>query len=109
MSDLYFYSHLINFDDIHNKLMLIDAADEERQELLKILESTIHHTVIDILLTELPDEHKTVFMAHLSDNNHDKIWALITEHVDNPEDKITQTYSRLKEDVLTDILESLTL
>ncbi|MFS8158648.1 MAG: hypothetical protein ACMG6E_00275 [Candidatus Roizmanbacteria bacterium] len=77
---------------------------EEKKHLQTIIISTIHHSVIDLILSELPESQKKTFLLLLSDNNHDEIWILISAHVKEPEKKIKNTVESLRKDLLTDIL-----
>jgi hypothetical protein len=77
----YFYAHLVNPDDITKHMELLEMTDAERNHLLMIVQSTLHHKVIDLILEELHDDHKHVFLKHIVEENHDGVWDLLLRHL----------------------------
>ena len=102
----YFYAHIFSPDDIHKELEILDITDEERNHLVMVVESTMHHAVVDALLSALPEEHKGSFLDRLTDDDHDGMWNILHEHVDDPESKVTETVEALKAELLADIKEA---
>ncbi len=102
----HFYSHLIEVDSIYIKLNLLDLTTEEQQELITIVESSIHHVVIDTILSELEEEDKKAFLSHVALENHTDIWNLLTKKIDNVEKKIQLAIDALKEELHKDIEEA---
>ncbi|OGK29722.1 hypothetical protein A3B02_02045 [Candidatus Roizmanbacteria bacterium RIFCSPLOWO2_01_FULL_42_14] len=102
----HFYSHIVRLEDVHQELTLLDISDEEKKHLLLVFESTMHHIVVDVVLTHLPDEHKKPFIHHVSKENHDGAWSIIKEHIQEPEQKIREAVEALKQELLADIQKS---
>jgi hypothetical protein len=103
MSD-YFYAHIIDNDDIHHQLDILDITDKEKNHLLLIVESSMHHIIVDVLLTEMiKDHHKELFLKHLVDDNHKEIWKVLKSSINSPEEKIIKAVEEMKNDLLTDI------
>jgi len=105
MSD-YFYAHIVNPHDIHMVLDVLDITPEEKSHLSSILESSLHHHIVDLILTELPEDHKHTFLIHLTDDNHNAMWTLVKEKIENPEEKIRLSLEQFKQDILHDIQEA---
>jgi hypothetical protein len=89
----YFYSHIIQISDLHRALEDAGYKDHQRKELVLIAEESIHHIVIDTILSELPEEDKKIFLTHLHEEDHEKIWLHLRNKIVDVEDKIHQAVS----------------
>lgn len=103
---IYFYSKLVNTDSLVEALAELDLSDEQRAHLLGIVDSTIHHTIVDAVLSELSDEDKKVFLEHLTEEDNKKIWDFLNKKIDKIEEKILQTAESLKKELHQDIVET---
>lgn len=102
----YFYSHLIEIDSIISSLDEMDLTDEEKLHLAKLLDSSLHHTILDAILSQLSDSDKRAFMQHVSGGDHDGIWKFLNEKIDGVEDKIKKAAEDLKNELHEDIKEA---
>ncbi|MBI4062621.1 hypothetical protein HY410_01745 [Candidatus Gottesmanbacteria bacterium] len=57
-----FYDHLVEIDEL---MALVD------QELADLIDNTMHHHVLDEILTHLPVEHHKMFLERLAHAPHD--------------------------------------
>ncbi len=101
----YFYSHLIAIDSIIEELDEMDLSDEEKIHLGQLLDSSLHHTILDAILSQLSDSDKRAFMQCITEGNHDKIWKFLNEKTARVEDKIKKAAKDLKEELQEDIEE----
>lgn len=101
-----FYTHLINYEEIYVELDKLDLSEKERHHLAELIDANLHNTVIEVVLSELSDEDKHIFMKHLTEQNKDKIWELLNSKADNIEDKIKSAAEDLKEEIHKDIKEA---
>jgi hypothetical protein len=69
----HFYSHLIRLDSVHISLNDLELTVEERNELIGIMDSSIHHVILDTILSELSSYDKKLFLTHLHSQKHDEI------------------------------------
>ena len=99
----YFYTHIVDPSDIHRELDILDIEPHERNHLTLILESSLHHHIVDIILTELSDDHKKAFLMHMADDNHDGMWEIVEAGIDNPEQKIKECLDSFKNEIMKDI------
>ncbi len=102
----HFYSHLIAIDSIIEELDRLSLSDEEKIHLSQLLDSSLHHTILDAILSQLSDSDKRVFMQHITEGNHDKIWKFLNEKATGVEEKIKKAAKDLKEELHEDIKEA---
>jgi len=100
---IHFYSDFIDLEPIHKDLILLELEDYEYKDLILIAETTIHHTVINIILTELNKEDKKVFLKLLDKNDHDGIWEHLGKNIANIKDRIQREVSLVIEELRKDI------
>lgn len=101
----HFYSHIVETESIEIALAEMDISDQERRHLLEIAHSSLHHTVVDTILSELSPEDKEIFLDHLAANRHDEIWKLLNKKTTNIEEKIRLAAKELKKKLHEDIKE----
>ncbi len=101
----YFYSKLVTIEEIWEELSSLDLSIPERKHLAELLDSSLHHTILDAILSELSDQDKKVFLSNLSENDHSKIWSFLNGKVDNIEEKIKKTAEDLKSELKKDLKE----
>jgi hypothetical protein len=102
----YFYSHLIDSETLLIKLQVLKLTDEEREHLLEIAHDTLHHHVLDLILSKLNQEEQQQFLTMLLHEQHDEIWEHITKRIENIEDKIRSTVKELQDELHKDIEET---
>ncbi|MEK7451152.1 MAG: hypothetical protein AAB662_04415 [Patescibacteria group bacterium] len=102
----HFYSHIIETSSISLELGDMDLSKEERIHLMSLMEATMHNVILDVILSELSEEDKKIFLTHLSSNNHDKIWEHLKKKIDNIEEKIRKAVGELKDELYEDIKEA---
>lgn len=102
----HFYSHVIDIESVHASLKGLDLTVEEQQELVIIVETSIHHVILDTVLSELSKEDKRVVLSHLAQEKHSDLWNLLTKKIDKVEAKIHKAVDDLKKDLHKDIQEA---
>jgi plasmid replication initiation protein len=90
---------------VYTRLTLLDLTDQERKELESLVSTSVHHTVLDTVLSKLSEKDKRAFLAHVSEEHNEKIWELLTEKVKNAESLIRKAVDGLKEKMHKDIEE----
>ena len=99
----YFYSDLIEIDSIVTALDELELTDEEKVHLLGIIDSSLHHAILDAVLSELSEHDKKIFLDHMTNEENEKIWKFLNSKVDSIEEKIKKTALDLKEELHKDI------
>ena len=98
-----FYSHLVNIETVYFSLHALDMSEKEKQDLMAIVESSIHHIVIDTVLSELPEKDKEKFMAHLALDDDEAVWKLLRKNTKDIDKKIIKAVEELKKELHEDI------
>jgi hypothetical protein len=106
MSNNLFYSHLVEIESINVELDQMDLSTEEKLHLAKLVDSSLHHTVLNAIFSELKDEDKRRLVNHINENDHDKIMKFLNERVDKLEEKIKKAADDLKIELHKDIKEA---
>lgn len=102
----HFYSHIISMESLLIALEEMDFSDEQKAHLLSLIDSTIHHTVLDAILSELSKEDKKIFLMYLANDDHRNVWKHLNSKIDNIEEKIKKVVEDLKRELHKDIVDS---
>lgn len=98
-----FYEHLIEIESITLELERLDLDEQQKMHLASLVDSSLHYAILDAILSELSNQDKRVFLKHLSEDDHDKIWKFLNEKVDNIEEKIKKVAEDLKRELNEDL------
>lgn len=83
----------------------MDLTEEQKVHLTSLIDSSLHHTILDAILSQLSPQDKRVFLQSLQEDDHSKIWKFLNEKVDNIEDKIKKVAEGLKNELHEDLKE----
>ncbi len=103
-----FYTYLIEIESVIAELDKLDLSQEQKIHLTGLIDSSLHHTVLDAVLSELSPEDKRVFLNYLQEDDHGKIWKFLNEKVNNIEEKIKKAAQDLKSELHHDLKEAKT-
>lgn len=102
----HFYSHLVEIETVVTELDVLELSSEERNELIKIIEMTIHHVVLNTVLAALEEADKREFLSRLAGNDHVEIWKILTAKVPDVHEKIRKSAHTVKKEMSDDIKET---
>lgn len=103
----HFYTKFISIESLIAELHEMDLSEEERVHLAALIDSSIHHVILDEVLSNLKDEDKKLFLKLLAEEQeHDKIVNFLNERVDNIEGKIKKVADDLVKEMHEDIKEA---
>ena len=83
-----FYAHLVNIEEVLVELDSLELSIDERHHLGQLMDSNLHHTILDAILAELSDEDKETLLRLINSDKHDKIWEHLNTKVIGVEEKI---------------------
>lgn len=101
----HFYSSVIEVDSFIILLDTLKIPKKEKEHLTALVHSTIHTTILDLVLSEIPVEDKKLFLRHLHANDHQKIWKFLHTRTINIEDKMYKAVKDLLREFSKDIEE----
>lgn len=101
-----FYQNLIEVESLTLELDKLDLDEEQKIHLASLIDSSLHHTILDAILSELSDTDKRAFIHILNEDDHDKIWKFLNKRVDNIEEKIKKVVEELKEELHKDMKQA---
>lgn len=106
MTKKFFYSHIIETETLIVELDNLNLASHEKLHLAKLVDSNLHHTILDVILSQLNEEDKLKFLKYLAEDDRQKIWDHLNQKTNGIEDKILQAAEDLKKDLKEDIKEA---
>ena len=98
-----FYTHLIEIESIIIELDKLGLSEEQKIHLTDLIDSSLHHTILDAVLSELSPSDKRVFLNHLQENDPSKIWKFLNGKIDNIEEKVKKAANELKLELHKDL------
>lgn len=98
-----FYTHLVEIESIMVELEKMALSADEKLHLAHLVDSSLHNTILDVILSQLHEEDKKRFIKHLNEGSHDKIWQFLNDRVDNIEEEIKKAAEDLKKQLHEDL------
>ncbi|HZE86856.1 MAG TPA: hypothetical protein VE090_01480 [Methylomirabilota bacterium] len=105
----HFYHHLIEIDSLHLALEDLDLEPHEKEDLVIIIDTNLHHTIIAAILPELSEDDKKTFLSFVVTDDQQKIWELLTQKVTDVESKIKQATEQFTKKMHEDIKKAHTV
>ncbi|MBI2021845.1 hypothetical protein HYS93_03130 [Candidatus Daviesbacteria bacterium] len=102
----HFYHHLIEIESLIVELDQLNLEDHQKIHLSKLVDSHLHQRILEVILDELSDDDKSLFIAYLKENDHGKIWQHLKSKILNVEEKIKVVSEDLKKELHKDIREA---
>lgn len=101
-----FYAHLVNMEEVLVELDTLELSTDEKHHLGQLLDSNLHHTVLDAILDELSDEDKEILLRLINSQKHDKIWEHLNGKVSDVEEKIKKAAKEITSQMHKDIKDA---
>lgn len=101
-----FFDHLVEVDTLHVHIDEMEMEEHEKEDIKRIVSDSLYHTILDAILSELSEEDKKLFLSHVVDEDHDKIWDLLNNKVEKVEDKIKSAADAVKKELHEEIKSS---
>lgn len=105
----FFYTHLVEIETIVVSLDELDLTDEQKRHLSGLVDSNIHATILNLVLSNLNEKDKETFLEYFQKRDHDKIWQLLKQKIENIEEQIRKEIKNLKEQLHKDLKEAKTI
>lgn len=103
----YFYSHIIEIESVISALDELNLKDDHKSHLASLIDSTIHQTILDVILSKLSSDDKKAFLWRLRENPQDKkLLEFLNDKIDNVEEEIRQAVKEVKKELHKDIKQA---
>ncbi len=103
-----FYDHLIGFEEIIAVIEEQNLSANDRRQLLDLIDKTIHHHILDEILTHLPYERHKEFLDRLTLAPSDRGLLIFIKQIAvvDIEKAIQKRATEVKKEFLADIRSS---
>lgn len=100
-----FYDHLIIIEEVAQVLTTHQLTQQECEEILDLVDKTMHSEILGTILKHLPRAHHERFLIHFHAVPHDrKILEFLQEHTPvDIEKEILKTANGVKKKILKEI------
>lgn len=100
-----FYDHLIIIEDIELLFTQQKISSEDQQKLLALIHKQLEHTILDTILTYLPEAHHKEFLHKLVHHPYDQqIMTYLKERITvDIEFQIMKTAEKTKRQIIRQI------
>ena len=105
-----FYDHLVIREEIDFELNRHALDPQEREELVEIIDQTLHHHILHTILKSLPSDKHSEFVSKFQAAPHDEsLLAYLKTHA-HPEIEaaIKKQAAKVKREILAEIKKSRT-
>lgn len=103
----YFYSRYIVIEELIEELHSLELSVDERYHLASLIDSSLHHAILDEILSNLSKEEKKVFIAKMNkDPESEELLDFLNERIENIEEKIKSVSEQLIKQLHKDIKEA---
>lgn len=102
------YDHLVLHEEITLELDRYEIDAEEKTELVNLVDQILHHHVLNVILSHLPQEHHSVFITgfHQNPGDHQLLDFVKSRVKVDIEAEIKKQADRIKTEILRDIQKS---
>lgn len=102
----FFYHDIVDVEWISGELDMLPLSNEEKEELAAIAHLHLHEVILDVILSELSERDKKVFLANMHYDTNEKTWKHLNENIDKVEDKIIKISENLKAELKKDLSDA---
>jgi hypothetical protein len=103
-----FYDHLVIREELEFELNRYSLDPEDKEEIIDIIDRTLHHHILNVILNYLPKEKHPEFInrLHASPGDEALIDYLKTHAHPEIEAEIKKQAARVKQEILAEIRKS---
>jgi len=102
----YFYHDIVDVAWIDEVLDTGNLSKTEKAELAQIAQLHLHDAILDVILSELSERDKKVFLANMHYDINEKTWKHLNENIDKIEGKIIKIAEDLKTELKKDLADA---
>lgn len=101
------YQKIITIEPILAELNEMDLSEEERAHLSELLDSSLHHAILDEILSNLKEEDKKLFLKMMQeDPENEKLVEFLNNKIDHIDDRIKKVADDLVAEMHMEVKEA---
>lgn len=100
----YFYTKYLFLEEFLAEFHTLDLSKEEKSHLSYLVDSSLHHVILDEILSNLKVEDKNIFLNLLKENpSSEKLMEFLNSKVEGIEEKIKKVSGELIKEMHEDV------
>ena len=100
----YFYTKYLILEEFLEDFHKMDLSESERQYLSALVDSSLHHAILNEILSNLSEKNREIFLNLLKeDSSSEKLMEFLKDKVEGIEEKIKKVSGELIKEMHEDI------
>ena len=100
----YFYTKYLILEEFLEDFHKMDLSEKERQHLSALVDSSLHHAILNEILSNLSEKDREIFLNLLKeDSSSEKLMEFLKDKVEGIEEKINKVSGELIKEMHEDI------
>lgn len=95
--------NVIQFDELHSRLDEAAINEAERAEIISIVEDTLFHRFLDVILTDLAHEDRVFVLERLAGSDHLSVIEFVKTRKPDIHIVVTNELETLKQEILAEL------
>lgn len=102
-----FFQKYVVMEELISEIDKLELSPEEKHHLSALVDSSLHHAILDEILSNLSNEDKKLFLHEMNkDPESEKLVDFLKDKIDNIEDKISKVSDQLVSELHEDVKEA---
>lgn len=99
-----FYQQFLTLQNLENQLDSKDLEIQEKDQLMQIVISSLHHEVITLILSELPPHSHQIFLLLIkTEPENPKLWNWLEERITGIKEKIAEKIKIVEQEFIKEL------
>jgi len=99
-----FYEQFLTLQNLQTQLDSKNLADQEKDRLIQIVISSLHHKVITLILSKLPLHSHQIFLLLIkTEPQNPKLWEWLEERVDGIKERIAEKIKMVEQEFIEEL------
>lgn len=99
-----FYEQFLTLQNLENQLDSKNLGVQEKDQLIQIVISSLHHEVITLILSELPLHSHQIFLLLIkTEPQNPKLWEWLEERIKSVKDKISERIEAVEQEFIEEL------
>ena len=95
-----FYDEIIQIGELMTHIQHLEIDTQEKEELANLVDETVHHEMVSVILTHLPEEHHEEFLERFQAKPHDpNLLEYLKVKVEGIEEKLEKKGKEIREKI----------